>query len=179
MLRNPSCGAQNMAVLRHILTAAPPRLAASASGSARRRSPARACLGQVLSNKKETVTKSVTVSFWQGQKDLVSPAGSVGASALRAEVSTGDPHPSTRSACRVFKLFNPNQNKKTPAGVFLFWQGQKDLNPRHAVLETAALPTELYPYIKFFLAEITLILYIYCIILSTIIISKCFYEASF
>ena len=28
-----------------------------------------------------------------------------------------------------------------------FWQGQKDLNPRHAVLETAALPTELYPYI--------------------------------
>ena len=27
------------------------------------------------------------------------------------------------------------------------WQGQKDLNPRHAVLETAALPTELYPCI--------------------------------
>ena len=39
------------------------------------------------------------------------------------------------------------KQKKTPAGVFLFWQGQKDLNPRHAVLETAALPTELYPYI--------------------------------
>ena len=132
---------------------------------------------QVLIEKESRT--SATLSFWQGQKDLVSPAGSVGASALRAEVSTGDPHPSTRSACRVFKLFNPSQNKKTPAGVFLFWQGQKDLNPRHAVLETAALPTELYPYIKFFLAEITLILYIYCIILSTIIISKCFYEASF
>ncbi len=29
---------------------------------------------------------------------------------------------------------------------FFDWQGQKDLNPRHAVLETAALPTELYPY---------------------------------
>ena len=29
------------------------------------------------------------------------------------------------------------------------WQGQKDSNPRHAVLETAALPTELYPYIYF------------------------------
>ena len=56
---------------------------------------------------------------------------------------------------------------------------QKLKTPRHAVLETAALPTELYPYIKFFLAEITLILYIYCIILSTIIILKCFYEASF
>ena len=47
-----------------------PHLAASATGSARRRSPARACLGQVLSNKKETVTILVTVSFWQGQKDL-------------------------------------------------------------------------------------------------------------
>ena len=27
------------------------------------------------------------------------------------------------------------------------WQGQKDSNSRHAVLETAALPAELYPYI--------------------------------
>ncbi len=26
-------------------------------------------------------------------------------------------------------------------------QGQKDLNPRHVVLETTALPTELYPYL--------------------------------
>ena len=30
---------------------------------------------------------------------------------------------------------------------YLKWQGQKDSNPRHAVLETAALPTELYPYV--------------------------------
>ena len=28
-----------------------------------------------------------------------------------------------------------------------FWQGQKDSNSRHAVLETAALPAELYPYV--------------------------------
>ena len=28
----------------------------------------------------------------------------------------------------------------------LEWQGQKDLNPRHTVLETVVLPTELYPY---------------------------------
>ena len=28
------------------------------------------------------------------------------------------------------------------------WQGQKGSNPRHAVLETAALPAELYPYRK-------------------------------
>ena len=28
----------------------------------------------------------------------------------------------------------------------IFWQGQKDLNPRPMVLETSTLPTELYPY---------------------------------
>ena len=28
----------------------------------------------------------------------------------------------------------------------LLWQGRKDSNPGHAVLETAALPTELNPY---------------------------------
>ncbi len=28
----------------------------------------------------------------------------------------------------------------------ILWQGQKDSNPRHVVLETTALPTELYPY---------------------------------
>ena len=27
------------------------------------------------------------------------------------------------------------------------WQGKKVSNPRHAVLETAALPTELFPYV--------------------------------
>ena len=35
---------------------------------------------------------------------------------------------------------------KTDCSVIL-WQGQKESNPRHAVLETAALPAELYPYI--------------------------------
>ena len=29
------------------------------------------------------------------------------------------------------------------------WQGQKGSNPRHAVLETAALPTELCPYVLY------------------------------
>ena len=32
-------------------------------------------------------------------------------------------------------------------GTRIFWQGHKDSNSGHAVLETAALPTELYPYI--------------------------------
>jgi hypothetical protein len=27
------------------------------------------------------------------------------------------------------------------------WQGWQDSNPRHTVLETVALPTELHPYI--------------------------------
>ena len=46
-------------------------------------------------------------------------------------------------SCRV------DENSKRPLknqGSFEMWQGQKDLNPRHAVLETAALPTELYPF---------------------------------
>ena len=48
--------------------------------------------------------------------------------------------------------FRPLPLRKRPAlrmQCWSFWQGQKDLNPRHAVLETAALPTELYPYLKF------------------------------
>lgn len=49
--------------------------------------------------KNKAIYYEMALYQWQGQKDLVSPAGSVGASALRAEVSTGDPHPSTRSAC--------------------------------------------------------------------------------
>ena len=28
-----------------------------------------------------------------------------------------------------------------------FWQGLEDLNPRHSVLETDVLPTELNPYV--------------------------------
>ena len=42
----------------------------------------------------------------------------------------------------------PGKTKKDPlfAYPFLFWQGQKDLNPRPMVLETSTLPTELYPY---------------------------------
>ena len=30
----------------------------------------------------------------------------------------------------------------------ILWQGHKDLNPEPTVLETAALPIELYPYIS-------------------------------
>lgn len=68
LLRNPSCDSQNLFRLGAAINfdryanenSLPPPPAA-----ARRRSPARACRGQILSNKKETVTKTVTVSFWQ------------------------------------------------------------------------------------------------------------------
>ena len=54
---------------------------------------------------------------------------------------------------KTLKTVVCRQEKSLYFGVFLeiqalmIWQGQKDLNPRHAVLETAALPTELYPYL--------------------------------
>ena len=57
------------------------------------------------------------------------------------------------TAKKALKAENYRQEKSLHFGVFLeiqalmIWQGQKDLNPRHAVLETAALPTELYPYL--------------------------------
>ena len=43
-----------------------------------------------------------------------------------------------------YPLSLPNK-KGTRCVPFLFWQGQKDLNPRPMVLETSTLPTELYP----------------------------------
>ncbi len=43
-------------------------------------------------------------------------------------------------------LLHTQKKEATRLGGFFPWQGQKDLNPRHAVLETAALPTELCPY---------------------------------
>ena len=44
------------------------------------------------------------------------------------------------------------KQRKTPCflnkNTVLIWQGHKDLNPEPTVLETAALPIELYPYIS-------------------------------
>ena len=37
---------------------------------------------------------------------------------------------------------------KTFVFAWIVWQGHKDLNPEPTVLETAALPIELYPYIS-------------------------------
>ncbi len=50
-------------------------------------------------------------------------------------------------------IITPHKRPKSPEierfQNFSAWQGQKDLNPRHSVLETDALPTELYPYTIF------------------------------
>ena len=74
----------------------------------------------------------------------------------RTCLATGDQRPTTRTAggpagaprCQILPHTNEKVRYRT-SDTWLFWQGQKDLNPRHAVLETAALPTELYPYVKF------------------------------
>ncbi len=42
---------------------------------------------------------------------------------------------------------NTNEKVAPTRYDFFVWQGQKGSNPRHSVLETDALPTELYPYI--------------------------------
>ena len=41
----------------------------------------------------------------------------------------------------------PEQNRQPSCEDCRFWQGHKDLNPEPTVLETAALPIELYPYL--------------------------------
>ena len=41
------------------------------------------------------------------------------------------------------------KNDKPLSKLVESWQGHKDLNPEPTVLETAALPIELYPYILF------------------------------
>ncbi len=54
--------------------------------------------------------------------------------------------------CEFRKMIFHKEKARKPLYIKDFrtfsWQGQEDLNPRHAVLETAALPTELYPCIK-------------------------------
>ena len=69
------------------------------------------------------------------------------------------------SAASLFKKAGIDQKGKnlvftmrSPFDLFLDlpdrqeWQGQQDLNPRPTVLETVALPTELYPYADNFIA---------------------------
>ena len=74
------------------------------------------------------------------------PASDFGAKNNSPNCFLHAPHPLGLQVLILLYFFT---NKKPPYWVVsCLWQGQKDLNPRHAVLETAALPTELYPYIK-------------------------------
>lgn len=43
-------------------------------------------------------------------------------------------------------MYNNKVRRYTPYLTAVKWQGQKDSNPRHVVLETTALPAELYPF---------------------------------
>ena len=103
-----------------------------------------------------------TVFLWQGQKDLkllYNPLANNGRLArwfasqfsLFAHLSvtpssaTGSGVTLRPGALRVPSGSLLAKVKTAPFGTVFLWQGQKDLNPRHAVLETAALPTELYP----------------------------------
>ena len=54
--------------------------------------------------------------------------------------------PKTAQAKGLFETETKEKNLKVSINLeVLIWQGQKDSNPRPAVLETVILPTELYP----------------------------------
>ena len=82
----------------------------------------------------EKSTSCEVLFSWQGQKDSIPPRS-----------RTARPDVLLRSTTRAELPTYRNQNKKPPKATFLFWQGQKDSNPRPMVLETSTLPTELYP----------------------------------
>ena len=112
----------------------------------------------ILLQKQKTDTIRHPFCFWQGQKDLPRASHSYGSPTVAVQQ-----YPALLSSLKtvhrtVFLTLRPSrvqvlillQKQKTDTirHPFCFWQGQKDLNPRHVVLETTALPTELYPYIK-------------------------------
>ena len=46
----------------------------------------------------------------------------------------------------LLQVSHPTHKTKAKSRDLAFWQGLEDLNPRHSVLETDVLPTELNPY---------------------------------
>ena len=48
----------------------------------------------------------------------------------------------------AFQVLCPTEKVQHHPVLDFFWQGHKDLNPEPTVLETAALPIELYPYVN-------------------------------
>ena len=112
----------------------------------------------ICSKRKKTAKpKGLTVFLWQGQKDKAamrlycsateSCAFSTRLRTCFAKNSSLNCFLNARSPPLGFKSICSKRKKTAkPKGLTVFlWQGQKDLNPRHVVLETTALPTELYP----------------------------------
>ena len=58
-----------------------------------------------------------------------------------------------------------------------FWQGHKDSNSGHAVLETAALPTELYPYICYARYYITVLHFCQYLFINNSVIVKSVFKS--
>ncbi len=77
--------------------------------------------------------------FGRGRRTCPPAGGAVVGSGCHRQPFTTDPSSPSKSSQKTKK-------QHAYACCFFTWQGQKDLNPRHAVLETAALPTELYPF---------------------------------
>ena len=97
-------------------------------------------------NKRNRMLRILFLLFWQGQKDLILLANCARRSVAALTVHRTVIHyrsPSSPSARTKNK-----RNRMLRILFLLFWQGQKDLNPRPMVLETSTLPTELYPYIR-------------------------------
>ena len=91
---------------------------------------------------------------WQGQKDLPRASHSYGSPTVAVQQypahlsSLKTVHRTVSLTLRPSRVQVLIEKRAALLRLFHFWQGQKDLNPRHVVLETTALPTELYPYIK-------------------------------
>ena len=96
-----------------------------------------------LKNKKTALTDGFC--FWQGQKDDLRSASFTALIRYRSPAHSRAPFACSRTLLPSSNL-RPAQKQKTAlTDGFCFWQGQKDSNSRHSVLETDALPTELYP----------------------------------
>ena len=89
--------------------------------------------------KKENRRKpSVFAGFVAGAEGLVSAAASVGAG--RSPQATSAPRHAPQESLRAHLVAKSYRTLTKKSGIAeampdFFWQGQKDLNPRHAVLE--------------------------------------------
>ena len=160
LLRKPSCGAQNCFCLG--ATSNFDRCAITVSlypppAALRRRCPARsACLGghKPFTTTKNKVSQKRYLVFGRGRRTWTCFASPLAVPKIafaleRQAILTAAPSPprcirhrrrfggDARHAPRASKRkFYYIQKRKTPRKRCLsFWQGQKDLNPRHAVLE--------------------------------------------